>query len=150
MPARARAGDWVRCQHHFTIMSGLPLAASQGRQLARPTPQTTLARGFLLPGAAPKPVSGVRVQVHYGMVLPSGYTHPGAIGPFGAPISEKCGSWLHLSNMFIARTNRTTMVADQTNWHWIFPKIQEFWEEPEWADVMDNKPLASDHRQGLR
>ena len=64
-------------------------------------------------------------QVHYGMVLPSGFTHPQAIGPFGAPVSENCGTWLHLSNMFIARTDRKKMIADQTNWHWIFPKVDE-------------------------
>ena len=88
-------------------------------------------------------VGGMRAQVHYGMVLPSGYTHPQSIGPFGAPVSENCGTWLHLSNMFIARTDRKKMIADQTNWHWIFPKIDELWKQPEWAEVAANKPLAA-------
>ena len=69
------------------------------------------------------------------MVLPSGFMHPEGFGPFGAPISEKCGSWLHLSNMFVARTKRKHMVADQSSWRWIFPKIDEFWRQPEWAKV---------------
>ena len=78
-------------------------------------------------------------QVHYGMVLPSGNTHAGGMWPFGAPIHERCGSWVHLSNMFIARTDRATMVADHTHWHWIFPKIDEFWAQPEWAEVAQAK-----------
>ena len=89
-------------------------------------------------------------QVHYGMVLPSGYTHPQAIGPFGAPVSENCGSWLHLSNMFIARTDRAKMVADAAGWHWIFPKIDAFWKQPEWADVLAQKPAAARGRTRRR
>lgn len=50
------------------------------------------------------------MQVHYGMVLPSGKRQapPAGYLPWGGPIDEDCAVWLHLVNLFTGRDNRTT------------------------------------------
>lgn len=67
------------------------------------------------------------MQVHYGMVLPSGKRQETAEGilPWGAPIDEECATWLHLVNLFRGRDNRTTHELD-TRWHWIFDKVSGY------------------------
>ncbi len=122
-----------------------PCACAFGRASRRPA--RAQLRGVACAGVAH---ARARAQVHYGMVLPSGFTHPQAIGPFGAPVSENCGSWLHLSNMFIARTDRKKMIADAAGWHWIFARIDTFWAQPEWADVLQARPAAARTRTRRR
>lgn len=67
------------------------------------------------------------MQVHYGMVLPSGTKQapPEGYLPWGAPIDESCAVWLHLVNLFTGRDNRTTHEVD-TRWHWIFDRVSEY------------------------
>jgi len=67
------------------------------------------------------------VQVHYGMVLPSGKKQDPPVGylPWGGPIDEECATWLHLVNLFRGRDNRTTHELD-TSWHWVFDKVSGY------------------------
>ena len=63
------------------------------------------------------------MQVHYGMVLPSGKKL--GYEPWGTPIDEECATWLHLVNLFRGRDNRTTHELD-TRWHWVFDKVSGY------------------------
>ena len=67
------------------------------------------------------------VQVHYGMVLPSGKKQdpPDGYLPWGTPIDEECATWLHLVNLFRGRDNRTTHELDE-RWHWVFDKVSGY------------------------
>lgn len=67
------------------------------------------------------------MQVHYGMVLPSGKRQapPDGLVPWGSPIDEECATWLHLVNLFVGRDNRTTHEVD-TRWQWVFDGLSGY------------------------
>ena len=59
------------------------------------------------------------MQVHYGMVLPSGKVHPNATEPYGVPISEECAVWLHMVNLFTGRDDRSSgNYRTDRSWQW--------------------------------
>ncbi len=69
----------------------------------------------------------VALQVHYGMVLPSGKKQgpPHGYLPWGGAIDERCAVWLHMVNLFTGRDNRTTHEV-RDNWHWVFDRVSGY------------------------